>query len=99
MGYGPAGIDIPLCGPHIVVVMPRPHHSPSAPTNPILRVGDIAAELGCSYNRAQQLVARGVIPGIKVGRSWWIPTAAWQTWLTEQTRLALDAVRVQGAER
>ncbi len=55
----------------------------------VLRPADVAPQLGVTTGRVYQLVAAGVIPSIRAGRSVLIPRAAWKAWLAEQSDLAL----------
>jgi hypothetical protein len=59
---------------------------------PLLEIGQVAEIVGCSEDRATELLNGGVFPGIKYGRSWRVPPAALEQRLVE---LALQ----QAAER
>lgn len=59
---------------------------------PLLEVGDVAEIVGCSEERATELLNTGELPGVKFGRSWRVPPAALDQRLVE---IALQ----QAAER
>jgi excisionase family DNA binding protein len=63
----------------------------------VLRPADIAAELGFSRSRVYQLIASGMLPGTRRGRSIWIPRAAWEKWLAGQAEAAMRGVQDQEA--
>lgn len=63
----------------------------------LLRVGDIAEEMGVSRSRVYQLVEAGQIPAVRLGRSLFVPEEAWERWLIGQAQRALRDVR-RGAE-
>lgn len=58
----------------------------------LLRPGDLADVLGVSRNRVYQLIADGMLPAVRFGRSIRIPRAAWEAWLLEQRDRALETV-------
>jgi excisionase family DNA binding protein len=58
----------------------------------LLRPGDLAGPLGLSRSRIYQLIARGEIPATRCGRSIRIPREAWEQWLADQARRALEGV-------
>jgi excisionase family DNA binding protein len=62
---------------------------------PLLRVRDIAGELGCTPAHVYRLVSRGVIPSVRVANAIRIPAGAWRQWLESQDREALRAVNAQ----
>ena len=55
----------------------------------MLRAGDIAPQLGVSRSRVYQLMAAGLLPAIRQGRSLRIPRRAWEQWLRYQENQAL----------
>lgn len=59
----------------------------------LLRVRDVATELGVSRSRVYQLLRAGEIPAVRVGGAIRIPKGAWRAWLDEQRDRALKAVR------
>jgi excisionase family DNA binding protein len=64
-----------------------------------LRPASIAPLLGVGVGRVYQLVAAGVVPSIRRGRSILIPRAAWERWLVEQRDQALSSIALQGESR
>lgn len=64
----------------------------------LLRVEDIAMELGCSRSWVYKLVARGVVPHVRVGGAIRCPAGAWARWLAGQDREALRALRAAQRE-
>ena len=64
----------------------------------LLRVGVIADAMGLSRSRVYQLVEVGQIPSIRLGRSLFIPEAAWERWLAVQARIALGTDRRTACE-
>lgn len=59
----------------------------------LLRASDIAARLGVSTGRVYQMLAKGLIPHTRQGRSIRIPRAAWEAWLAAQNRLAEESIQ------
>ena len=64
----------------------------------MLRPADIGPQLGVTTGRVYQLIAAGVLPAVRVGRSLRIPRAAWEKWLARQADRALASTR-RGAAR
>jgi excisionase family DNA binding protein len=64
----------------------------------LLRVRDVAMELGISRSRVYRLITAGAIPATRVGGSIRIPREAWNEWLSEHRRIALAAVRSDGGD-
>lgn len=54
----------------------------------MLKPSDVAPMLGVTTGRVYQLIASGVLPSVRSGRSLRIPRVAWETWLRKQSRLA-----------
>ena len=59
----------------------------------LMSPADVAPLLGVTTSRVYQLVAAGSIPAIRRGRAIRIPRAAWEAWMTERCKEA-----VQGAK-
>jgi len=59
----------------------------------LLRPADLAPQLGVTTGRIYQLIAAGVLPAVRVGRSLRIPRAAWEAWLAKQASQALASTR------
>ena len=55
----------------------------------VLNASDLAGLLGVTTGRVYQLIADGVIPSTRIGRSIRIPRPAWEAWLRQQTDRAL----------
>ena len=55
-----------------------------------LKPSEVGAALGLTTGRVYQLIAKGHLPSVRLGRSLFIPKAAWEAWL-RQHRLG-DAV-------
>ena len=64
----------------------------------VLCPADLVPLLGLSRSRVYQLIAAGVLPAVRVGRSLRIPRAAWEKWLARQADRALASTR-RGAAR
>jgi excisionase family DNA binding protein len=64
----------------------------------MLKPADVAPRLGVTTGRVYQLIAAGVLPAVRVGRSLRIPRAAWERWLASQAARALASTR-RGAGR
>jgi excisionase family DNA binding protein len=62
------------------------------PDQDLLRASDIAPLLGVTTGRIYQLIAAGILPATRMGRSIRIPKAAWQRWLDDQRDRALETV-------
>jgi excisionase family DNA binding protein len=60
---------------------------------PLLRVPEVATELGVSAGRVYQLISAGLIPSVRINRSVRIPRRAWEVWLREQANAALRPLR------
>ncbi len=59
----------------------------------LLRVADIAPQLGVTSGRVYQLISAGEIPAIRVGNAVRVPAAAWEAWLRSRNEAALASVR------
>jgi len=55
----------------------------------LMRVADVAKELGISKPYAYKLIAHGRIPSVKIDFSTWIPRAAFDAWVAAREREAL----------
>ena len=51
----------------------------------ILKVDDVADILGCSLKKAYRIVGQPDFPKIKIGRVYYIPESAFQTWIKNYT--------------
>ena len=67
-------------------------------TRELLRPSDLAPLMGVGRGRIYQLVAAGVLPSIRRGRSILIPRAAWERWLVDQRDQALAAAKLTPQE-
>lgn len=54
----------------------------------MLKPADVAPLLGVTTGRIYQLIAAGVLPYTKLGRSVRIPKDLWDAWLKRQSKLA-----------
>ncbi|MBU1701017.1 MAG: excisionase family DNA-binding protein [Candidatus Eisenbacteria bacterium] len=61
----------------------------------LLRPADIAPLLGVTTGRVYQLIADGVIPSVRIGRTLRIPREAWERWLGGHADRAMRSVRHQ----
>jgi excisionase family DNA binding protein len=59
----------------------------------LLRVSDLATQMGVSAGRVYQLVRAGELPSVRVGGAIRIPKDAWRAWLDQQRDRALNSVR------
>lgn len=62
------------------------------PQPKLMRVRELATELGLSRSRAYALVRAGRIPAIRVGNAIRIPREAFERWMRERADAALAAV-------
>jgi len=67
-------------------------------TSPMMRIPEVAAELGRTRARVYQLVAARQIPAVRIGGALYVPRAAWSTWLNQQANHALRACRLHVAK-
>lgn len=59
--------------------------------NPLTVTPDRAADmLGLAASVVRQMLYRGEIPALKVGRRWLIPVKALESWVEEQTKQAVN---------
>lgn len=49
-----------------------------------LRAQEVAHELGVTTGRVYQLIAGGLIPAVRIGRSIFVPRASWDQWVRDQ---------------
>jgi excisionase family DNA binding protein len=61
----------------------------------LLRPADLAPLLGVSIGRVYQLIARGLIPAVRVGGAVRVPRAAWEEWLRDRSEAALSSVKAE----
>ncbi len=59
----------------------------------LLRVEEAARLIGMGKSKTWDLVNRGDIPSIKIGKSRRVPLAALQRWIAEQTGAQFDEPR------
>ena len=64
----------------------------------ILRPVDVGRLLGLKRGRVYALLSKGVLPSVRVVGSIWIPRAALEAWLEEQSARALASTRESGAK-
>lgn len=65
----------------------------------LLKVPEIAADLGVSTGRVYQLISDGVIPAIRVGGAIRIPRSAWEEWLRQIGNEALGSLQSDATKR
>lgn len=65
----------------------------------ILRPTDVGKLLGIRRSRVYALLRRGVLPSVRVAGVIWIPRAALEEWLNDQTQRALAAARRSESSR
>jgi excisionase family DNA binding protein len=68
----------------------------------ILRPVEVGRLLGLGRTRVYALLRNGILPSVRVAGSIWIPRAALDEWLCEQSKRALAATRASesaGADR
>ena len=58
----------------------------------LMRVAEVAKQLGVSDSRLYQLIAQGAVPCVRIGRSIRIPREAWRRWIAGHTDTALGLV-------
>jgi len=59
--------------------------------NPLTVTPDRAADmLGLAASVVRQMLYRGELPALKVGRRWLIPVKALENWVEEQTKRAVN---------
>ena len=58
-----------------------------------LKTDEVAELLGVSRSRAIQMVAGGLLPSVRRGRTYLIPVRAWDKWLAEQNRIAMNSMK------
>ncbi len=59
----------------------------------LLKPADLAPMLGVTTARVYQMLDEKMLPCIHVGRGVFIPRAAWDQWLSQQTERAMASVR------
>jgi excisionase family DNA binding protein len=57
-----------------------------------LRAADVAPQLGVTTGRVYQLIAAGLLPAVRMGRSIRIPGAAWDAWVAARVEEAAESV-------
>ena len=65
----------------------------------LLRVADVAADLGVTPSRVYQLIADGLIPATRVNRAIYVPRPAWEEWLRRRSEAALADLGDQAPSR
>ena len=64
---------------------------------PLMRVDEVARELGVSASYAYRLIQSGALPSVRVGGRIVVPRAAWTAWLAQRSAEALASVRAETA--
>jgi excisionase family DNA binding protein len=59
----------------------------------LLRPAEVAPLLGVTTGRIYQLIGAGLIPAVRIGGSIRIPQAAWDTWLEDMGKEALESLK------
>lgn len=68
--------------------------SRQCPSPPLMRVSEVASELGLSRARVYEMVAEGLIPSTRIGpRCIRIPRSVWEAWKTEHVDRAIASLR------
>ncbi len=64
------------------------NESTSSPEIPCLLWSDrqVAAAIGMSVKKVQELARSGLLPAFKVGRNWWFDPDAIRAWIKESGR-------------
>lgn len=57
-----------------------------------LRPADVAGYFGVKPSRIYKMIAAGLLPYVKIGRSIVVPKSAWDAWLKDQADQAQQAV-------
>jgi excisionase family DNA binding protein len=64
-----------------------------AESRELLKVADLATDMGVTPSRVYQLLRAGVLPSVRIGGAIRVPKDAWRAWLDQQRDRALKAVR------
>jgi excisionase family DNA binding protein len=64
--------------------MTRHYAHDGPPASEFLRPHTVAPDLNVTVSRIYQLIASGVIPSVRIGRSILIPRRAWEAWVQHQ---------------
>ena len=72
-------------------------HEPAGDESPLLRVPDLATLLGLSENAVRDMLARGEVPGSKLGRQWVVRGEALVEHLKAEERRRLPAQAAEAA--
>lgn len=61
-------------------------------TTEMLSPSHVGDKMGLTPQRVRQLIADGVFPHVRIGRRIYVPKAAWDSWLKDQTDKAMAAI-------